>query len=170
MALFSGLDKEGYDRQYTDRELLRRIAAYFRPYRLRLILVTLFVLLIAAAGAATPVIVSRAVDALDRGELAIPGLPGLSVVAVIWLIAGIVFAAGLITWFSNWARRRLVVRIMGDIILRITGCPVQLYRGAVHQGRQPAHLAGGKGHILIQVPDDRAKHASGAADSLHVHS
>ena len=30
--ILDGLDTEAYDRNYSDRELLRRILGYFRPY------------------------------------------------------------------------------------------------------------------------------------------
>ncbi|MFZ2520172.1 MAG: hypothetical protein WA089_15855, partial [Anaerolineae bacterium] len=34
-----GLDSEAYDRNYTDRDLIRRIAAYFRPYARQMALI-----------------------------------------------------------------------------------------------------------------------------------
>lgn len=49
MAFFSGLDIEAYDRNYADRELLARIAEYFRPQARRLLLISALVLM-----AATP--------------------------------------------------------------------------------------------------------------------
>ncbi len=30
--IMDGLDAEAYDRKYTDRDLVRRIARYFRPH------------------------------------------------------------------------------------------------------------------------------------------
>ncbi len=33
MGFFAGLNDEKYDRQYTDRELVRRILGYFQPRR-----------------------------------------------------------------------------------------------------------------------------------------
>ena len=109
MGFFSGLATEGYDRQYSDRELVRRIITYFKPYGLRLTLVTLLVLVIAFAGAATPVLVSRIVDDLHQKVLA----------STIFLLCGIVFVAGLASWFANWGRRRQVVRILGNIVLTL---------------------------------------------------
>ncbi len=64
MGFFSGLASEGYDRQYSDRQLVGRIVGYFKPYWLRLVWVTLLVLVIAGAGAVTPVVVSQIVDDL----------------------------------------------------------------------------------------------------------
>ena len=109
MSFFSSLDTEGYDRQYTDRELVRRMANYFKPYRWQLAVVALLLLLIAAVGAALPIIVSRGVDllkeSLTTGNVA--------------LLTGAVLAVGLVTWWANWLRRRLTVRMIGNIILAL---------------------------------------------------
>lgn len=110
MAFFSGLASEGYDRQYSDRQLVTRIAGYFSPYRLRLVIVTLLVLIIAGAGAATPVIVSAIVTGLQE-QVDSP--------STILFLCGVVFVAGLITWIANWGRRRLVTRIVGNIVLTL---------------------------------------------------
>jgi ATP-binding cassette subfamily B protein len=110
MSFFSGLDTEGYDRQYTDRQLVRRIATYFRPHRLQLIWVTFFILLIAAAGAATPVLVARVV-----GDLSTTGVA----TAAIFALVAAVFIAGLCGWGANWIRRRMTVRVVGDIVLTL---------------------------------------------------
>ena len=37
MGFFAGLNDEKYDRQYTDRELIRRIVDFFKPQKTRLI-------------------------------------------------------------------------------------------------------------------------------------
>jgi ATP-binding cassette subfamily B protein len=107
MSFFSGLDTERYDRQYSDRQLIRRMWAYFTPHRGRLAKITLLILVISIAGAATPVIVSRGVDILGTQ------LPPLAMA----LLAGAVLAAGLITWGANWLRRRLSGRVVGDIVM-----------------------------------------------------
>ncbi|MBN2550962.1 MAG: hypothetical protein JXB15_17495, partial [Anaerolineales bacterium] len=65
MGFFSGLASEGYDRQYTDRQLLARLMQYFRPYGVQLAAVTALVLTISLTGAAIPVIVARGVDYLS---------------------------------------------------------------------------------------------------------
>ena len=109
MGFFSSLDQEGYDRQYADRELVRRMADYFLPYRKQLIVVAILLVTIAAAGAANPVIVARGVDMLKSN------LSSLS----IGLLGGAVFAAGVISWGANWGRRRLVVRMIGNIVLKL---------------------------------------------------
>jgi len=74
MSFFSGLDLEGYDRQYTDRQLVRRMADYFAPYRRQLVLAVLLILVIAGAGSGLPL--SRRGPAEDR-VLAADGLSEL---------------------------------------------------------------------------------------------
>ncbi|MFC2025631.1 ABC transporter ATP-binding protein [Chloroflexota bacterium] len=109
MGFFSSLGTEGYDRQYSDRQLVRRIASYFRPYTRQLILATILLLIISFSAAATYIIVSRSVDALND-ELT---------VSRILILCGGVLASGLLVWGANWLRRRIVTRLIGDIVLEL---------------------------------------------------
>ena len=109
MSFFASLNIEKYDRQYTDRELVRRIAVYFKPQVKRLAIILVLVLVLAGFGAAQPVIVSRGVDLL-KGQPALSG---------IWLISGAILAIGVANWLMNWGRRSLIARAIGDVILRI---------------------------------------------------
>ena len=109
MSFFTALDTEGYDRQYTDRQLAARMAGYFRPYGWQLVIVVVLLMLIALAGAFTPVIVSRGVDLLS-----------VQITPVnIALISGAVLLAGVIIWLANWLRRRMVVRMIGNIVMAL---------------------------------------------------
>ena len=65
MGFFSGLDSEGYDRQYSDRQLVGSHADYFRPYGAILLLITLLLLLIAVGRRAIAGGGLRGVDALS---------------------------------------------------------------------------------------------------------
>src|SRR5262245_55734861 len=100
MGFFAGLNDEKYDRQYTDRELLRRILEYFKPQTTRLGWVLALIVALAGIGAALPVVVARMVDLL-KGQ---PSLQAISLVSLAVLLIGI----GL--WGLNWGRRSLVVR------------------------------------------------------------
>ena len=66
-AIMRGLDAEAYDREYTDRELVDRIVAYFSLYKRRAILVVVSLILLAFLGAAPPIIVAQGV-ALMEGQ------------------------------------------------------------------------------------------------------
>jgi len=107
MGFFSGLNDEKYDRQYSDRDLVRRIIGYFDPQKKRLFTVTGLVIVIAGIGAALPVVVSNMVTLL-KGQ---PTLTAISLVGLAVLLIGI----GL--WGLNWARRSLVIRAVGDVVL-----------------------------------------------------
>lgn len=106
MSVFFGLDTEAYDREYSDQELLRRIASYFAAHRRRVLSVGLLVVAIAAAGAAQPVIVARGLDVLVVS-------PTLAV--VLGLVAVVLFV-GVFNWAANWARRRYTARVIGDVV------------------------------------------------------
>ena len=107
MGFYASLTAEKYDRQYSDRDLLRRIFPYFRPHAVRMLVISLSVLLLAGTGAAQPWIVSRGVDLLG-------GRPEVWEVA---LIAGAVFAVGMLGWLGNFARRRMSARAIAGVLL-----------------------------------------------------
>jgi ATP-binding cassette subfamily B protein len=107
MGFFAGLNDEKYDRQYTDRELMRRIITFFKPQTKRLVLVIVLVIVLAGIGAALPVVVARMVDLL-KGQ---PSLQAITLVSLAVLLIGVAL------WGLNWARRSLVVRAVGDVVL-----------------------------------------------------
>ncbi|MDH5506520.1 MAG: ABC transporter ATP-binding protein, partial [Anaerolineae bacterium] len=109
MGFFSNLDTEPYDRQYKDSDLVRRILTYFRPHARRMVLIGFYLILIAAAGAIAPIMVSRGVDLLQSEFSS----------RQVGLISSLVLLAGLTTWSANWIRRRLTVRAIGDVVLQI---------------------------------------------------
>lgn len=109
MAIFHGLNAEAYDRQYSDRALLRRIIAYFAPHRGRILTVGFIIAAISGAGAAQPYIVARGLDLLIHQ-------PGLEVVLG---LGAAVLGFGVFNWAANWLRRRLTARIIGDVVLAL---------------------------------------------------
>ena len=109
MGFFSGLDTEAYDREYGDRELLRRINQYLNPHRTRLVWISALLILVAVSGASLPVIVSNSIDRLsvDSGD------------TVINILLGLVLLAAFINWGGNWIRRRMTVRMVSDIVMTL---------------------------------------------------
>ncbi len=106
MGFFSNLDLEAYDRTYTDAELLNRITGYFIPYRRRVIQIIFFVSLVSLAATTQTLIISRGVGALESS----PSTPFIAGVVTIMALAGVII------WLANWIRRRLLVRIIGDVV------------------------------------------------------
>lgn len=110
MGFFSNLDVEAYDRKYSDRELVRRIATYFKPYASRIVGITFSLFLIAVAAAAVPVVVSRTIDQL-QGEITF---------SQITLLGGGVLFSGVFVWLANWYRRRLTARAVADVVMDVS--------------------------------------------------
>jgi ATP-binding cassette, subfamily B, bacterial len=109
MGFFAGLNEEKYDRQYSDLDLTKRMADYFRPQTKRLVIVSVLVILLAIIGAALPVMVSRVVDLISQ-------TPDLS---LIWLVGVGLTLVGVGLWALNWARRAIIVRAVGDVVLQL---------------------------------------------------
>lgn len=107
MGFFSGLDTEAFDRTYRDRDLVRRMLAYFLPYRRRLLIASLGILIVAVGGAGTPILVSRGVDMMAGGDIH----------ELTNVLVGGLFALGVIIWGANWIGRRLITRSVGDVML-----------------------------------------------------
>lgn len=107
--ILDGLDTEDYDRQYGDRELLRRIAGYFRPYSRYMLLVAITLTLNSAAGTGGPILIARAIDLLVQS-------PTLSAIAL--LTAGILLL-GVSAWIFNYIRQILTARVIGNVVLQL---------------------------------------------------
>jgi ATP-binding cassette subfamily B protein len=109
--IMDGLDKEAYDRTYSDRQLIDRIKSYFRPEAGKIALVTGMVVANSLLDSTLPILVASGLDRvtgddvdLDRG---------------VWLlIAGIVLFSGL-SWCVNFIRQSRSAEIVGNIILRL---------------------------------------------------
>ncbi len=119
MGFFANLDVEGYDRQYSDRELLAGIGAYFKPYARRLILITVMLVVIAGSSASFPVLVGRGIDMLQARNDPI----------LLAALTTAVFLFGVLTWGANWMRRRITVRTIGDVVLNLR---IDAFRASVN--------------------------------------
>jgi ATP-binding cassette subfamily B protein len=109
MGFFSGLDTEGYDRKYSDRQLFARMTEYFSPHMRWIVFIILLLLLIALFSAALPIIVSWSLDRLQE-EYSAKQVAALGFVVLV---------IGVIIWGANWARRRFTIRVVGDIVLAL---------------------------------------------------
>ncbi len=107
MGFFSGLDREAYDREYSDRELLQRIFAYFRPHRKRVLGVGAVIMVGSLISAVQPVAIARTLDLLvvDRRRL------DVFIAVVVFM-----FLYGVLNWGVNWVRRRVTGMVIADIV------------------------------------------------------
>jgi ABC-type multidrug transport system fused ATPase/permease subunit len=112
--LMDGIAAEGYDRSYTDGQLLKRIGRYFRPYFWLMIAVALLIFLGAALDALLPILIARGIDNLaeNAGQ-------GVNVWRqTSWLIITIFFA-GLISWIFNFFRQWYTAKAIADVVLNL---------------------------------------------------
>ena len=109
MGFFSDLENEGYDRVYSDKDLVKRMVSYFKPHSKRMYYVTFFLLLTAVSAAYVPIIVKDIIGELDS---AISLNQALS-------LGGLVTAFGVLVWGANWVRRRMTGRVLADVVMEI---------------------------------------------------
>ena len=95
--ILDGLDSEDYDRTYKDRDLLRRIARYFRPYRRHVVLASTMLTLNSAAGTAGPILIAKALDLIKNDS---------STRAFLLLSLGVLLL-GVFAWGFNYIRQVL---------------------------------------------------------------
>ena len=107
MGFFADLAREDYDRTYSDRELVGRLAVYFKGHGKKLTVTLVGTLIVAIAAASSPVLVAYGVGLLEQDS-------GSS---TLFLIALALFVVGVVIWLANWLRRRAVTRVIGDVIL-----------------------------------------------------
>jgi ATP-binding cassette subfamily B protein len=109
LGFFSGLGAEAYDRTYSDRELVLRILSYFKPHRQRLVLASLAITVLSVSAAAVPILISNGVDWLVQED---------RIASLILLVISL-FLLGALVWGTNWIRRRLTTRVVGDVMLAL---------------------------------------------------
>jgi ABC-type multidrug transport system fused ATPase/permease subunit len=112
--IMDGIAAEGYDRSYTDGQLLRRIGRYFRPHLPTMLGVGAAIVAGAGLDAALPVLVSVGVDRVlaegfDRASL---------VERSGWLLAA-VLGAGVLSYGLNFVRQWWTARVVGDVVLKL---------------------------------------------------
>lgn len=104
-----GLEAEGYDRNYTDRQLLGRIYDYFRPHLPTMGFVATMIVLDSLMSAVLPILIARGLDtiAIDQS----------------WQNAGLLIAAilasGALAWTFNFFRQWWTARTVGDVVLEL---------------------------------------------------
>ncbi|MEM7133216.1 MAG: ABC transporter ATP-binding protein [Chloroflexota bacterium] len=109
MGLTGGLEAEEYDRTYSDAELVRRIAAYFRPQLRRVLLVTLMVSLVSLASTITPIVISRSIDLITES-------PELQLLLA---ASAVVTVLGALGWGFNFVQQRFAARAVAEVVLAL---------------------------------------------------
>jgi ATP-binding cassette subfamily B protein len=109
--ILDGLDTEAYDRNYSDRELLGRIAGYFRPYTRQMITIAVVITLSSVAGSGGPILIAKALDILDVARTPSVG--------IILLLTGGVLSLGVAAWTFNYVQQLFSARVVGNVVLKL---------------------------------------------------
>jgi ATP-binding cassette subfamily B protein len=107
--MFVGLAAEKYDRHYSDRQLLRRMAAYFAPFRRQLAALAVLLIAITAIGLVSPLLIARGIDLVG----AQPSPAGVVALCLALL------ALSVMSWFCQRLRRQITVRLIADVVGRM---------------------------------------------------
>lgn len=138
--LLEGIEPDGYDRRYGDRELTRRIAPYFRGRAAAVTFVTIAVIIAATAGSAVPLLLARTVDSAvdDDGD----GRLALLVTAIL--------VAGITAWLLTLLQERTTGTLAGDVVLKLRE---QAFAAAMRQD-MTFHDAHPTGVVVSRVTND----------------
>ncbi len=93
----------------ADKDLLKRILSYLKPHTGRLIGISLLLILIGAASASLPLVISSSIDRLNLDKAD----------SQIRLLIGLVLLAAVINWGGNWIRRRMTVRVVSGVVMTL---------------------------------------------------
>ncbi|HHY57475.1 MAG TPA: ABC transporter ATP-binding protein [Chloroflexi bacterium] len=107
--LMDGLEAEGYDRSYSDRQLLGRIYDYFRPHLPTMGFVATMIVLDSLMSAVLPILIARGLDTIAIDQA--------------WQNAGLLIAAillsGALAWTFNFFRQWFTARTVGNVVLEL---------------------------------------------------
>lgn len=107
--IMDGIDAEAYDRQYSDRQLMRRIGSYFRPQVGRVALITGMIVLNAVMDMVLPVLISQGIDEIT----------GNQATTAINTLVFLILAATVLSWCFNFVRQWFTARSVGDVVLQL---------------------------------------------------
>ena len=106
--IMDGIDAEGYDRHYSDKQLVQRIVNYFRPQLKRVVLITGMILLNSLMDLVLPVLIARGIDELV-GE----------VTSTMTMLIFLILSATVLSWSFNFVRQWFTARSVGDVVLQL---------------------------------------------------
>ena len=107
--IMDGIDAEGYDRNYTDKQLLQRIVDYFRPHARRVGAISSFIFLNSMMDLVLPIMIASGVDQLAQEANA----------STMTRIVLLILIATMLSWTFNFMRQRLTARTVGDVVLQL---------------------------------------------------
>ncbi len=105
--MWVGLEAEDYDREFSDRVLIKRILKYFSPYKRPMALVVFLLTITSLSSALIPILTSVVLNYIEANR---------NIVYIIFVIL-LVFVLNVLGWILNYFRRRRISKIIGDVVL-----------------------------------------------------
>lgn len=138
MGFFGNLEGDKYDRQYGDLYLFQRIWDYASQYRNYIYWIVAGFTTLSIVSALRPILISEGIDALENSQN-----------FLLLILGGLVLSA-IIEYVANWVRRRLLSRVIGNVVGRMR---VDAFDSAV--GRDLAFYDRNKtGKIVSRITSD----------------
>ena len=106
MGFYHGLSAEAYDRQYTNKALIKRIMDYFKPHKAKLIFVAIVVILQGFTGSMPYLLVSKV---LDEGAAVRPND------RILAILVGAVIFIEILGYVFFHIQQRLMARVNADV-------------------------------------------------------
>ena len=117
MALIrDALNSEAYDREYSNRVLVHRIAGYFGAHRRELVMVIVTVSLLSFLGVLGPLLVAWGVGFIESNRPTATSSGVLTSPTALLLVSSIL-VLGIVTWMVNYVRRLRTAELMGSVIM-----------------------------------------------------
>ncbi|KAB2862313.1 MAG: ABC transporter ATP-binding protein [Anaerolineae bacterium] len=107
--ILDGLEAEEYDRSYNDRQLVKRIVAFFGPERWRMVGVSAVIVLSSIFSTLLPIYISRVIDDLDR-DITDGDLTTITIIVTV---------LGILAWAFNAIRQWYSSEAVGNVVLRL---------------------------------------------------
>ncbi|TXT59180.1 MAG: putative ABC transporter ATP-binding protein [Promethearchaeota archaeon] len=107
MAFHLGLEAEEYDRKFTDRNLLKRVLTYFKPYKKSMAVVIVFLALYSLSDSLIPIFTRAAINSLEQTK----DFSYLVVIIVVILVIN------LLNFVFNYFRQKNSAKVIGNVLL-----------------------------------------------------
>lgn len=107
MAYGWNLEAEEYDREFSDRALLKRIISYFRPYKRSMTIVILFITISSITSAFVPVLTSVIINNLETNRN----------IFYIFAVIILILIFNLLNYVFNYFQQRHAFRVIGGVVL-----------------------------------------------------
>ena len=107
--ILDGLESESYDRTYRDRDLLKRIVAYFWPHRRAVAWAVGGLLVQSAAASGASILLAEAIDVVAADPST----------RTMLLVTGGVLCLGVLGWASNYVQQHFAARAVGNVVLKL---------------------------------------------------